>query len=124
VVGEIAGWPVGVATLAGMAVGDAREMIAVLAEPAALLVFGAIVTSTSTARLLNELGYPSSGTSYITPFGLEKTTSLPREVIEKAARALVGVGLLEVLPDRRRGYDSWRINEAALAAASDRGAPA
>jgi hypothetical protein len=107
-----------------MAVGDAREMIAVLAEPAALLVFGAIVTSTSTARLLNEMGYPSSGTSYITPFGLEKTTSLSREAIEKAARALVGVGLLEVLPDRRRRYDSWRVNEAALAAASGRGAEA
>jgi hypothetical protein len=106
-----------------MAVGDAREMIAALAEPAVLLVFGGIVTSTSTARLLSELGYPVSGTSYITAFGLAKTTSLPREVIERAARALVGVGLLDVLPDRRRGYDSWRVNEAALAAASERSGP-
>jgi len=29
-----------------------------------------------------------------------------------------GVGLLEALPDEQRGYDSWRINEAALAAVS------
>ena len=67
-------------------------MIAALAEPEVLLVFGAIVTATSKARLLSELGYPLSGTSYITPFGLEKTTSLSRDVIEDAAQRLSGWG--------------------------------
>ena len=95
-------------------------MIAALAEPEVLLVFGAIVTATSKARLLSELGYPLSGTSYITPFGLEKTTSLSRDVIEDAAQRLKRVGLLEVLPDHeQRGFESWRVNGAALAAASD-----
>ncbi len=47
-------------------------MISVLAEPEALLVFGAIVMATSTARLRDEMGRPRSGTSYITPFGLVK----------------------------------------------------
>jgi hypothetical protein len=101
-----------------MPIEDARVMIAALARPEALLVFGAIATATSGARLLDELGYPPSGTSYVTPFGLEKQTSLPRDVIEEAARRLERAGLLEVLPDKQRGYDSWRINEAALAAAS------
>jgi len=99
-------------------VDDARVMIAALAQPEALLVFGAIATATSKARLLDELGHPMSRTSYITPFGLEKKTSLPRDVIEKAARRLERAGLLEALPDKQRGYDSWRINEAALAAVS------
>ena len=105
------------AMVTGM-VDDARVMIAALAQPEALLVFGAIATATSKARLLDELGYPMSRTSYITPFGLEKKTSLPRDVIEKAARRLERAGLLEALPDEQRGYDSWRINEAALAAVS------
>ena len=55
-------------------------MIDALAEPEALLVFGAIVTATSTARVLDEFGRPVSGTCYITPFGLVKKTSLPRDV--------------------------------------------
>ena len=55
-------------------------MIGALAEPEALLVFGAIVTATSTARVLDEFGRPVSGTCYITPFGLVKKTSLPRDV--------------------------------------------
>lgn len=93
-------------------------MISALAEPEALLVFGAIVSATSTARLLDELGHPRSGISYITPFGLVKKTSLPRDVIEKAAGQLKRAGLLEVLVDERRGYESWRVSEAALAAAS------
>jgi hypothetical protein len=98
---------------------DARVMIAALAQPEALLVFGAIATATSKVRLLDELGHSTSRmTSYITPFGLEKNTSLPRDVIEKAALRLERAGLLETLPDRQRGYDSWRINEAALAAVS------
>jgi hypothetical protein len=63
-------------------------MIGALAEPEALLVFGAIATATSKARLLDEFGRPVSGTCYITPFGLEKKTSLPRDAIERAARRL------------------------------------
>jgi hypothetical protein len=101
-----------------MVTSDARVMIGALAEPEALLVFGAIVTATSTARPLDEFGRPVSGTSYITPFGLEKSTSLPRDVIEKAAGRLKGAGLLEVLVDEQRGYESWRVSEAALAAVS------
>ncbi len=101
-----------------MAVDDAHVMIAALAEPEALLVFAAIVTAPSKARLLDELGYPMSGTPYITPIGLEKKTSLPRDTIEKAARRLQRAGLLEALPDEQRGYESWRVDEGALAAAS------
>ena len=106
------------AMVACMVIRDARVMIGALAEPEALLVFGAIATATSTARLLDELGHPVSGTSYITPFGLEKTTSLPRDVIEEAAGRLKRAGLLEVLAGEQRGYESWRVSEAALAAAS------
>jgi hypothetical protein len=105
------------AIVASMVIRDARVMIAALAEPEAVLVFGAIVTATLTARLLDELGHPVPGTSCITPFGLEKKTSLPRDVIEKAAQRLKQAGLLEVLADEQRGYESWRISEAALAAA-------
>jgi hypothetical protein len=91
------------ATVTGM-VDDARVMIAALAQPEALLVFGAIATATSKARLLDELGHPMSRrTSYITPFGLETKTSLPRDVIEKAARRLERAGLREALPDEQRG---------------------
>lgn len=92
-------------------------MIAALAQPEALLVFGAIAAATSGARLRDELGHPPSGT-YVTPFGLEKKTSLPREVIEQAAGRLKRAGLLEVLPDEQGRYESWRIDEAALATAS------
>ena len=108
-----------VAIVACMVVRDARGMIGVLAEPEALLVFGAIVTSTSTARSRDEMGRSRSGTSYITPFGLVKKTSLPRDVIERAAGRLKAAGLLEVLADEQRGYESWRVSEAALAAASE-----
>jgi biotin operon repressor len=103
------------AIVACMAVTDARAMIGALAEPQALLVFAAIVTATSTARLLDGSGHPVSGTSYITPFGLQKKTSLPREAIERAARRLKQAGLLEVLADEQRGYESWRVSETALA---------
>lgn len=76
------------AIVACMVIGDARVMIGALAEPEALLVFGAIVTATSKARLLDEFWRPVSGTCYITPFGLEKKPSLPRDAIERAARRL------------------------------------
>jgi hypothetical protein len=108
-----------VAIVACMVVKDARAMIGALAEPEALLVFGAIVTATSAARRLDEFGRPVSGTSYITPFGLAKKTSLPRDAIEEAARRLKRAGLLEVLVDDERGYESWRVSEAALSAAAE-----
>jgi hypothetical protein len=101
-----------------MPIDDVHAMISALAEPEALLVFGAIVAATSKARPWDELGNPMSENSYITPFGLEKKTSLPRGTIEKAAQRLERAGLLAVLPDEARGFDSWRVNEAALAAAS------
>jgi hypothetical protein len=101
-----------------MAISDAHVMITALAEPETLLVFVAIATATSKARLLSELGHPISGTSYITSVGLEKSTSLPRDVIEEAAQRLKRAGLLEAITDKQRGYESWRINEAGLAAAS------
>jgi hypothetical protein len=103
--------------VAGVSIDDARVMIAALARPEVLLVFSVIVTATSTARL-DEFGRPVSGTSYITPFGLAKKTSLPRDAVEKAAGCLVRAGLLEVHRDPWRRFDSWRVNEAALAAAS------
>jgi hypothetical protein len=42
---------------------DAQVMIAAVAAPEALLVFGAIAAATSTARPRDELRYPVSGTS-------------------------------------------------------------
>jgi len=95
----------------------ARVMIAVLAEPEVLLVFGAIVTATSRARPVDERGRSGSATPYITPFGLMKATSLSRDVVEKAAGSLARAGLLEVHPDPWGRFDSWRVNEAALTAA-------
>lgn len=44
---------------------------------------------------------------------MEKKTSLPRDVIEKVAQHLTRAGLLGALSDEARGYESWRINEAA-----------
>ena len=57
-------------------------------------------------------------TPYVTPFGLMRETSLSRDVVEAAAERLKRAGLLEVLVDDERGYESWRISEAALAAAA------
>jgi len=43
-------------TVVGVVDTDARAVIAVLAQPEALLVFGAIVVATSTARPLDRMG--------------------------------------------------------------------
>jgi hypothetical protein len=59
-------------------------------------------------------------TPYVTPFGLMRETSLSRDVVEAAAERLKRAGLLEVLLDDERGYESWRISEAALGAAMTR----
>jgi len=53
------------AIVACMVVRGAEMIIDALADPEALLVFGAIVTATSTARPLDEFGRPVSGSSYI-----------------------------------------------------------
>ena len=105
-------------TVAGMAVDDARLVVAALAQPEVLLVFSAIVVATSTARPRDEMGHPPAGTAYITAFGLARKTLLSREVIERAAGHLHRVGLVEVLPGEQRRYDSWRVNEAALLSVS------
>jgi hypothetical protein len=54
----------------------------------------------------------------MTPFGLMRETALSRDVVEAAARRLKRASLLEVLVNDERAYESWRISEAALAAAS------
>jgi hypothetical protein len=99
---------------------DARAVIDALADPETLYVFGVIAVRTS------KLGLPESdragSTPYVTPFGLMQETSLSRDAVEGAAERLKRAGLLEVLVDDERGYESWRISEAALAAASTRAA--
>src|SRR5690349_24270558 len=62
---------------------------------------------TSQARLTSE-----------TPFGLMRETSLSRDAVEAAAERLKRAGLLESLVDDEQGYESWRVSEAALAAAA------
>jgi hypothetical protein len=91
-------------------------VISALAEPDVLLVFGALVVATSLARPHDDFGQPMYPNAYITPFGLAKTTGLSRDVIEGAARRLVHAGLLKVLPDDERDYDSWRLDDAAVRA--------
>jgi len=54
----------------------------------------------------------------VTPFGLMRETSLSRVAVEAAAERLKRAGLLESLVDDEQGYESWRISEAALAAAA------
>ena len=101
----------------GMVIRDARAVIAALADPETLYVFGVIVARTSKVGVL-ELDRVRSR-PYVTPFGLVRETSLSRDVVEVAAGRLKRAGLLEVLVDDERGYESWRISEAALAAADD-----
>ncbi len=87
--------------------------INVLADPETLLVFSGIVMVTSKARVWSETGSPISGTSYITLHGLERRTSLPRDVIKKALQRLEQAGLLEATEQ----CNGWRVNETALVAA-------
>jgi DNA-binding transcriptional ArsR family regulator len=102
-----------------VAVNDARAVIEALADPEALYVFGVVAARTS------KLGLPAkerAGTTpYVTPFGLMRETSLSREVVEAAAERLKRAGLLESLVDDEQGYESWRVSEAALAAAVNGG---
>jgi hypothetical protein len=89
-----------------------------LADPKALLIFGAIVARTSKALTRDQFGMPARGTSYITPFGLMKEMHLSREEVERAAVLLKNAGLLQVMPPDERGFESWRVNETALADAA------
>jgi hypothetical protein len=95
-----------------MVVEDARAIVAALADPETLLVFGALAVGTSTLPARGAGG----GTSYLTPFGLMKQTGLSREAVETATARLKRVGLLDVIVDDERKYETWRISEASLAA--------
>jgi hypothetical protein len=106
------GWA---AIVIGMAIDDARAVIATLADPETLYVFGVIAARTSTVGVSGS--DRTRSTPYVTPFGLMRETSLSRDAVEAAAERLKRAGLLEVLLDDERGYESWRISEAALAAA-------
>jgi hypothetical protein len=101
-----------------MVVGDGRAVIAALADAETLYVFGVIAARTSKVGLQESDRVRS--TPYVTPFGLMRETSLSRDVVEESAGRLKRAGLLEVLVDDGRGYESWRISEAALAAAATR----
>jgi hypothetical protein len=102
--------------VACMAIRDARAVIDALADPQTLYVFGVIVVRTTKVEV--KASDETRSMPYVTPFGLVRETSLSRDVVEAAAERLKGAGLVEVLVDDERGYESWRISEAALAAAS------
>ena len=102
-----------------MAIRDARAVIDALADPETLYVFGVIAARTSKVGMSGRrIG--RGRRRIVTPFGLMRETSLSRDVVEAAAERLKRAGLLEALVDDERGYESWRIDEAALAAASTR----
>jgi len=105
-----------VAMVAFVAIRDARAVIDALADPQTLYVFGVIAARTSRIGMSTSEGTRS--TPYVTPFGLMRETSLSREVVDAVAERLKLAGLLEVLVDDERGYESWRISEAALVAVS------
>jgi DNA-binding transcriptional ArsR family regulator len=105
--------------VACVAIRDARAVVDALADPQTLYVFGVIAARTSKVGMSTSDGTRS--TPYLTPFGLMQETSLSRDVVEAAAERLRRAGLLEVLVDDEHRYDSWRIDEAALAAASTSG---
>jgi DNA-binding transcriptional ArsR family regulator len=100
----------------GVVITDARAVIDALADPETLYVFGVVAARTS------KLGLPVKErvgtTPYVTPFGLMRETSLSRDAVEAAAERLKRAGLLEALVDDEQGYESWRVSEAALAAAA------
>jgi DNA-binding transcriptional ArsR family regulator len=107
------GWA---ATVIGVVITDVRAVIDALADPETLYVFGVVAARTS------KLGLPvkerAGTTPYVTPFGLMRETSLSRDAVEAAAERLKRAGLLESLVDDEQGYESWRVSEAALAAAA------
>jgi hypothetical protein len=108
----------GAATVISVAINDARAVIDALADPETLYVFGVIAARTSKLGL--RVSERAGSTLYVTPFGLMRETSLSRDVVEAAAERLKRAGLLEALVDDERGDESWRVSEAALAAAATR----
>lgn len=94
-------------------------MIAALAEPDTLVVFAAIVVSTSDTCRTAAMGYHSGGgISWVTPFGLQKRTGLTRETIEDAALHLEQAGLIKAQTSPGAGYTNWRPDDAAINAAA------
>lgn len=104
------------ATVEGMAIEDAWAVVDALADPETLYVFGVIAVGATHVGMKTEPGTRSM--RYVTTFGVQRQTSLSREVVESAAARLKAVGLLDVVVDEERGYESWRVSEAALAAAA------
>jgi hypothetical protein len=100
-----------------MAIEDARALIAALADPETLYVFGVIAAGATHIGMKTQPGTRS--TRYVTVFGVMRQTSLSREVVEAAAARLKATGVLNVSVDQERGYESWRVSEAALAAAAN-----
>ena len=78
-------------------------MIGALADPEALLVFGTIVTATSWACRRRESERSASSSAYITPFGLVKQISLPRDVVERAVERLKEAGCWRFSPTTNVG---------------------
>jgi hypothetical protein len=101
-----------------MAIEEAWAVVDALADPETLYVFGVIATDATHVGMKTESGTRS--TRYVTTFGVQRQTSLSREVVESAAARLKAAGLLDVVVDEERGYESWRVSEAALAAAAVR----
>jgi hypothetical protein len=99
-----------------MAVRDAQAVVDALADPQTLYLFGVLAVRTTRVGMQTLDG--TRTTPYVTPFGLMRETALSRDAVEAVAERLKQAGLLEVLVDDERGYESWRISEAALAAAS------
>ena len=100
----------------GMVIKDAWAVVAALADPETLYVFGVIAMRTT--KVGKRESDRVTSMPYVTPFGLMRETSLSREVVEESAARLKRAGLLEVLVDDERGYESWRVSEGALAAAA------
>lgn len=99
-----------------VAIDEPRAVIDALADPETLYVFGVVAARTS--KLVLPVSDRAGSTPWVTPFGLMRETALSRDVVEAAAERLKRAGLLESLVDDERGYESWRISEAALAAAA------
>jgi hypothetical protein len=70
----------------GVIIRDARAVMAALADPETLYVFGVIAARTSKLGLRRSDGVRS--TPYVTPFGVMRETSLSRDVVEAAAARL------------------------------------
>lgn len=102
--------------VACMAIRDAQAVVDALADPQTLYVFGVIAARTSKVGMKTSNG--TRTTPYVTPFGLMRETLLSKDAVEAAAARLKRAGLVEVLVDDEGGYESWRISEASLAAAS------